>query len=276
MSISIENSFSEPETLQSAGRILDVLLCFNRGKREWGIAELASELGVHKSIIRRCVATLVAKGFLRQNPEDKRFRLGYVVFELGKLVLPGEEIKKTALPFMYELSKKTGASVFLTMERDGQAVCIGRIDAPKPLKVSFEEGRRSPLHAGASARVLLAYMPDFQVQRIIQAGLERFTENTLTEPERLLAELESTRRRGYAVSTGELDAGATAIAVPIFNESGGAIASLSISGPASDFAPERVPSLVDMTMASAMAVGRALFSGKGGMCNVQVTESVGH
>jgi DNA-binding IclR family transcriptional regulator len=261
MSLPREVRVSEPEALQSAGRILDILLCFTPQRREWSVAELSAELGIHKSIVRRCVITLVSRGFLKQNPEDRRFRLGYAVFDLGALVLPGEEIRRVATPVMQELSRLTSTSVFLTMEEDGQAVCIGRVDSPGPLKVTFEVGRRSPLHAGASARVLLAHMPPEEVDRVIRNGLTRFTENTFVSGDLLLEELALTRQRGYALSFGELDPGVAALGVAVRGRIGEVVASLSVSGPSSDFTPGRIPELVEMTRRSAEAITGALFGG---------------
>jgi len=86
----------------------------------------------------------------------------------------------------------------------------------------------------------------------LQTGLLR-TLQTLVE------ELTRTRERGYAISTGELDEGVTAIGVPIKGGSGEVLASLSISGPTIDFTPERVPCLVEATLDCAERIRRQLF-----------------
>jgi IclR family KDG regulon transcriptional repressor len=244
-----DRSSKEPETLQSAGRILDVLLCFSKTRPDWSFTELVEELGANKSVVRRCLVTLLAKGFLKQSPADKRYRLGLVLFELGSLVLPNEELTRVATPLMQRLSKDTGSSVFLTMEEQDQAVCVARVDSPRPLRVTFEVGRRSPLHAGASARVILAYLPEERIKRILGQQLPRYTDRTMSDPEVLLAELRDTRQRGYAISTGELDQAVTAIGVPIIGRDGEVMASLSISGPVLDFPPEKIPDLIEATRA---------------------------
>jgi IclR family KDG regulon transcriptional repressor len=253
----------EPETLQSAGRILDVLLCFTQEKPERSFSELVDELGVNNSVVRRCIATLLVKGFLKQNPIDKKYRLGLVLFELGSLVLPKEELTRVAMPLMQHLSIETRSSAFLTMEDNDQAVCIARVDSPKPLKVTFEVGRRSPLHAGASARVILAYLPEERIKKIIDGHLPRYTDRTLCDPEAILAELHETRKRGYAISTGELDQAVTAIGVPIMGRNGEILASLSISGPVTDFSPERIPALIEATRVCGHKITSLLWGGEG-------------
>ncbi len=254
-----EDQVADCDILQSAGRILDVLLCFSKNKPDWTITELADELGLHKSVARRCVVTLASRGFLRQDLPDRRYRLGLVLFELGSIVLPTREIVTTSMPFMKELSRVTSSSVFLTMEAENQAVCVARVDSPKPLRVTFEVGRCSPLHAGASARVMLAYLPEARIRTILELEMHQFTDRTVVDRERLIEELARTRERGYAISTGELDEGVTAIGVPIMDGNGEILASLSISGPVMDFAPECVPVLVETTRDCAESIRRELF-----------------
>ena len=248
----------DPDVLQSAGRILDVLLCFTKRKSDWSIAELAEELGFHKSVTRRCVVTLLSRGFLRQDPLDKRYKLGLVLFELGSVVLPTEALVDLAKPFMKSLSNETNSSVFLTINVENEAVCISRVDSPKPLRVTFEVGRRSPLHAGASARAILAFLPESHIRTILDSGLQTFTDSTITDVEDLICELSKTKRLGYTISTGELDDNVTAIGVPIMDRNNDVLASLSISGPATDFPSERIPALTQSTLDCAKSIQDAL------------------
>jgi DNA-binding IclR family transcriptional regulator len=249
---------TDPDILQSAGRILDVLLCFTKRNPDWSISELAEELGFHKSVTRRIVITLVSRGFLRLDPIDKRYRLGLVLFELGSVVLPTEALVELSKPFMKRLSRETDSSVFLTINADDQAVCVARVDSPNPLRVTFEVGRRSPLHAGASARAILAFLPETHIKSILNAGLEPFTDATITDVGKLVEELRKTRELGYTISCGELDDRVTAIGVPIMDRNNGVLASLSISGPTTDFTPERLLPLIQSTRDCASAIEEVL------------------
>jgi DNA-binding IclR family transcriptional regulator len=249
---------TDPDILQSAGRILDVLLCFTKNHADWSIAELAEELGFHKSVTRRLVITLASRGFLRQDPFDKRYKLGLVLFELGSAIFPTEELVDLSRPFMKKLSKETDSSVFLTINADNQAVCVARVDSPNPLRVTFEVGRRSPLHAGASARAILAFLPDSRIRSILEEGLESFTDATITDVESLTKELNKTKELGYTISTGELDDRVTAIGVPIMDRNDQVLASLSISGPTTDFSPDRLLSLIQSTRACATTIQNVL------------------
>ncbi len=169
-----------------------------------------------------------------------------------------------AKPFMSELSKETSASVFLTARVDEQAICIARVDSPKPLRVTFEVGRRSAMHAGASARAILAFLPEEKINSVIDSGLEAYTGRTLADPEKLRASLAESRRLGYTFSDGgELDEGVSAIGVPVMNGNNLVLASLSISGPNSDFTPERKEFLVRKTQESAAAIQNALHHASG-------------
>jgi len=254
----LEIQHNEADILQSAGRMLDLLLCFTKRKSDWSVAELAEELGFHKSVTRRLVITLVSRGFLRQDPITKRYKLGLVLFELGSVVLPIEELVELSKPFMKELSRQTDASVFLTIIEDNQAVCVSRVDSPKPLKVTFEIGRCSPLHAGASARAILAFLPEERIREVLALDLESFTDATITNVEKLTLELERTRELGYAISSGELDANVTAIGAPIMDRNNDVLGSVSISGPTIDFPPDRLLSLIQSTRLCAKAIENRL------------------
>jgi DNA-binding IclR family transcriptional regulator len=141
---------------------------------------------------------------------------------------------------MRELANKTGETVLLTEYHDRQIVCIEKIETSHSVRLALNIGAiRSP-HAGASSKVLMAYLPDAEVHTIIrERGLPRLCDRTITDPDELQHELKRIRERGYADSYEETDVGAWGIATPIWNWRGEVVAALGVAGPTVRFSQHK-------------------------------------
>jgi DNA-binding IclR family transcriptional regulator len=162
---------------------------------------------------------------------------------------------------MRSLQEATGETVLLTVPSEDrtESVCIDRLESSHRLRLILEVGRRIPLHAGASSKVLLAYLPAEQVKRVVRLrGLPRVNRNTITDPSALERELEEIRQRGYALSFEETNEGAAGVAAPIFGADGGLMGGLGIAGPLIRFTPERLDYLIPTVCAHADEITRAL------------------
>ncbi|MFQ5855880.1 MAG: IclR family transcriptional regulator C-terminal domain-containing protein [Anaerolineae bacterium] len=240
-------SISDDVYLKTVDRALKVLLRFDEEHPEWGSSELADALGLHRSVVYRSLATLENRGFVARVDGSARFRLGLKLVELGNIVLSGIDLRRIAHPEMVRLAKETGASAFLTVVSDDESVCIDRVDSPQRVRVTLNVGRRYPLHAGASNKLLLAYLPPEARAEVIARGLPAYTPNTITGPEALEEDLAIIRRQGWAFTVGELTPEVAAIGVPVRDSNGEVVAALSIAGLASRFSEDRLPQLLDVT-----------------------------
>lgn len=211
-------------------RALKLVLCFSPERPQWTVSELSRYLGYSKSTVSRILGTLEKLGFADQDPVGGGYRLGLRFFELGNVLASGMDLKRVALPVMTRLVAETGQTTLLTVPSDGQAVCVEKVDSPDPVRVTFQLGRRGPLHAGASGKALLAFMPDEAVERVITAGLRRYTERTITDPEELRSNLAVIRAAGYVVTCGEVDEGVVGVAAPVFDAGGSVVASVTVVG----------------------------------------------
>lgn len=120
-----------------------------------------------------------------------------------------------------------------------------------------ERGRILPLHAGASAQAILAFLPAEDQRAILESALEQFTPATITDPGRLRRRLVAIRKQGYAESKGEVYPGAMGIAAPIFAREGRVVASIAVSGPAGRIAKRR-RAITDHVVAAGTEVSRIL------------------
>lgn len=194
--------------------------------------EIAESLDMPKSTAYRYVRTLSERGFIERT-RGGSYRLGLVFIELGRRALESNrDLHLAVLPSMQRIAQATGESVSVMRLFNQQAVCIESIGGTHALRVTIERGRVQPLHAGASSKVLLAYESDESRDALLAEPLTRYTDTTITDKPALIATLNDIRACGYAVSDGEIDVGARAVAVPIHNSYGEVMAALSIEAPA--------------------------------------------
>ena len=218
------------QSSSTAENVLDVLLLFDASRPELTAEQISRLIGAPRSTTYRYIRTLREKGFLEATAKDA-YRLGPRLLQFARLAGRQEDVGRIALPFMEELCQKTRETVLLTRLFDGHAVCIERVEAPQAVRITFERGQVQPLHADASSKILLAYISEEKAEDYLTLPLRAFTPNTLTDPDELKAQLRQIRQQGYCLTEGEVDAGATSVAVPIFGRRGRLVAGLTVAGP---------------------------------------------
>ena len=212
--------------------MLDILLLFQDGKERKSIDEISQALDLPKSTAYRLVRILQESGLL-EKAGSAHYQLGVTFLKLSRVALnSNRDIRLMALPGMKRVAEAVAESVSLMRLMNRQVVCIESIEGQHALRVSIEQGRTQLLHAGASSRVLLAHLPESEWPDYLEFPLRRFTETTITDFDALRANLRQVRRDGYTVSNGEIDIGARAVAVPLFNSRDEVVAALSIEAPA--------------------------------------------
>lgn len=251
---------SDDVYLKTVDRALEMLLQFNEEHPEWSSSELATALDLHRSVVYRSLMTLERRGFVQRVDGSGRFRLGPKLLELGNVVLSDIDLRQAAHPEMVRLARETGESVFLTVVSGDESVCIDRVDTSQPVRVTLDIGGRYPLHAGASNKLLLAYLPAETRREIIARGLPAYTSNTITDPDILERDLALIRRQGWVFTVGELTPEVAAIGVPVRDSNRELVAALSIAGPVSRFQQERLPQLLEATRRAAENVSRQLLA----------------
>ncbi|ORW41846.1 IclR family transcriptional regulator [Mycobacterium paraense] len=226
----------------TADRALDILLLFNEKKLVWSGAEIADRIGVARSTGYRYMQSLVNAGFVEEGAGG--FRLGPRIFELARLARAGTSLGDIAVPAMRSLVAAVGETALLTRRSGRFVVCLELVEAPRPVRLSYERGHVLPINAGAAAEVLLAWASPDEVASVLNtAPLERFTAKTLTDPAQLQARLAQIRKDGVAISQGELDKEILGVAAPIHSARGGVIAAVSVAALASRVPRSEVKSL---------------------------------
>ena len=217
------------ERNSTADRALNILEMFSDARLVLSAAEVAEHLGVARSTAYRYLETLVQSNFLA---EDGRagFRLGMKVLQLSRLARQSYGLADIAGPALRTLADRFHQTVLLTKLMGNAVVCLEREESSEQyVRLSYQRGTILPVNAGASALVLLPWLPaDGLTQLLASAQLQRFTAATVTDPAELTTRLARIRADGYAVTQGEVDPDAIGIAAPVFQSSGAVLAGVSI------------------------------------------------
>jgi DNA-binding IclR family transcriptional regulator len=247
-------------SFQVLDRTFAILDVFDEEHADWSTTDIARSLELPIPTVHRILTALKRRGYVTQHAETKRFRLGAAALQLGDRARAVVDLSSVALQELRVLSSVTGETALLTVltpQRD-RGVCLERVEAAHPLRLSVSPGRQLPLHAGASQKVLLAFLGDDEVDRIISDGLEHLCGATITDPRLLREELARIRRRGWASSFEETNLGVWGIAVPVLNAQDEIVCAVGIAGPSARLTTERVSSDLRHVHGAARAISAAL------------------
>jgi len=221
------------QPLTSARSALQVLKAFTPEHPEWGVRELSSHLGWARSTTHVLLSTLAGEGFLKQSP-DRRYRLGWTIFELGSVFLSGLELREVALPVMRRLNQRFNEAVHVAVLDRGEAVYVEKVASAKSVQLFTRMGLRYPAHCSGVGKALLAHASETVLRDV---SLIPFTSHTIVDPHVFRQELEHIRNVGVAYDREEALVGLSCVAAPIYDFTGEVIAALSISLPTVRFLP---------------------------------------
>lgn len=250
----------EEYTVRALARGLQVLRCFTPARPLVSLQEIAEQLGVPKGSAFRLVATLESLGYLRQDPETKRYRLDIGVLELGFACLSGLGYPEVAQPYLERLAAEVEESASMAVLDDLEIVYVARASIRRVMSINLSVGSRLPAYCTSMGKVLLAALePDELEERLARVEWRAYTPRTITNLDALRAELARVRQRGYAINDEELETGLRSVAAPVMDRSGRIVAAINVSLVASrtsmDVIHERV---VPTVVARAAEVSAAL------------------
>ncbi len=218
-------------TLSTLEKCVQILNLFTEAAPRLSVDDISARLGIPKSTVYRYLTALKKHRLIAEDSHPGTYRLGEGLLVLARGVVRSS-VQEIALPFMEELQRDYGETVILSALRNDRGVCLEKVEGTHALRVSHDRGEIFPLHAGASGKILLAFLPLQEQARIIRTqGLPRFTATTITDPKQMREELARIRAQGYAESDGEVTEGTYGIGAPILDRSGGIIAGISVAAP---------------------------------------------
>jgi IclR family transcriptional regulator, pca regulon regulatory protein len=214
--------------VQSLERGLAVIRAFDAEHRDLTLSEVARATGLTRAAARRFLLTLVALGYVHF--DGGRFSLRPRVLELGFAYLSSLSLPEVAQPYMEELVATINESSSISVLDDTDIVYVARVPTRRIMSITLAVGTRLPAYATSMGRVLLAALPDAELEeRLARIEVRPLTKRTVKDHDALRRALDVVRRQGYAVVDQELEEGLRSGAVPIRDASGAVVAALNVS-----------------------------------------------
>ena len=248
---------SGPSQVQSVDRAIAILfLLAQRG--DAGVTEVAAELGVHKSTAFRLIGALESGSLIDQDGERGKYRLGRGILRLAAATNERLELPTESRPVCRRLAADLDEAVNLAILDRGEATHILQEYGTSSITGRNWIGQRTPLHATASGKILLAYADAVTLKEILASNLHSYTPHTITEPAMLEAELAAVREQGWASTAEEFEIGLNAVAAPVRDATGEVVAAVGVSGPSYRLTVESFPEVAAHLLAGAGEIGARL------------------
>lgn len=249
----------KPDTMKTLTKTLSVLDLFSDVQDEWSVTGIGQTLGLPVATTHRIVRSLTDHGYL-QRTDRARYRLDDGALGLGFRAVETLDVRAALHPLLREMGHETDETVVLSVPdaRRRCARCVDRIEPNHPLRLSLDIGECTPLHAGATAKAVLAFLDPAIAEDILAHRLERVAPRTITNAEKLRDELGLIRSRGWAYSYEETDVGAWGVAAPVLTLGGNLVAVIGAIGPTARHSDAATDRLVSATQAAARLASRTL------------------
>lgn len=210
-----------PASNKATVRTLRLLALFLENPRgDFRVTDLCKKLDINKQTAIRSLQTLLEEGYLVKNAQGNRYELGYRIAELGHFDQAEPDLVEIAMPYMQQLHALTGATVTLAMRVGDHQLILEGIDGKWPLLAKLGRGKPMPLYLGPVSRMLLASLPDIEIQDYLarHMPLKKLTPLTITDPDLLMKDIQRSREMGIA--QGEAAPGVGVVGFPIFGFDG--------------------------------------------------------
>lgn len=228
-------------------KILDL---FTLEKSSWKITEISKTLNLHHSTVYRILKNLKEERFIFQDIKTKEYSLGLKFLEMGSIVVLSLELFKKAKPILKRLAKLyDGTVLHLTILEGFEAIYLDKIESIRSFPMNSRQGRRAPLYCTGVGKILLAYLPEQDIDYILRnINLVKYTKNTINDMDEIKDNLKLIRKRGYAIDNEEISYGVKCIAGPIRDFTGKVIASVSIASSPIYFREQNLASMLKILL----------------------------
>ncbi len=244
---------------RSVERALTILHMFIVGEAEIGLSDISGRVGLHQSTVFRLLVTLSGSGFVEQNPQTGRYRLGPAALSLGQAFMRHSDLRQIAESPLASLRDRSGETVHLATLDRAEVIYLEKLPGLHPIGLmSSRVGDRAPAHCTGLGKALLAHEPEPIIREYLKIGLRGYTPRTITRMGALLTELDKVRRSGFAIDDEEHEMGVVCVAAPV-SDSRRVVAAISVAGPADRIREEnRHSTLTQQVLAAADEISAKL------------------
>jgi IclR family transcriptional regulator, acetate operon repressor len=249
----VTNAKQDKAAIQSVDRSLAILEHLSSGPQS--VTELAHTLGIHKSTAFRLLATLETRGFVSQESERGKYRLGMKLVHLATSVTADLDLIRLARPICEELSEATQETVNIAVLEGNEVINLDQVIGSSAIVSMNWTGKRHPPSCTSTGKVLLAFLSD--AKKYLRK-LEPCTDHSITNIKHFQEQLEDIRVNGYGFTTEELELGLSAVAAPVWSAKNEVIAAVCVSGPSYRMTKERIPELGELTKKAGLEISEKL------------------
>jgi IclR family acetate operon transcriptional repressor len=240
--------------LDNACLVIDLIANTPQG---CALKDISAKLDIPRTSALRIVQTLLHRNFLDKN-EDGAFTLGTALVHVGVMALDSLDIRGFARPVLRKLSHETGESSHIAMLNGDKSLLVEVCDSPHPVRIASRPGTLVDLHSSSTGKIFLAYCIPEPAEFCRALELTQHTPNTSISVEAVLADIEQTRKQGYAMDEEEYVPGARCIAAPILNAFEKTIAAIGITASCSTFSKTRIPAMSDRLRKAAAEISSSM------------------
>jgi DNA-binding IclR family transcriptional regulator len=242
---------------QAIARAVAILKCFTDAQPQLSLAEVARATQLNKATAYRMLAALEKEGLVARQGDADAYRLGSEAIALGGRALRATTLYSASHAELEALAHAIGETATIETLLGGEILILNEAISARLLGAMPSLGTRWAAHATSTGKALLAHLPEAERETMLRQPLERFTAHTLGAAA-LRQQLDQVRQQGYATVRDELEIGYAAVAAPVFDYQGRAIAALCVGGPGVRLTPERLHELAAPVVQAAARVSERL------------------
>ncbi len=249
----------EIKLIQSLSRAAEIMQYVSQNGNNSGLIEISKAIGLSKSTVHGLISTLVFLGYMQQDLDSGKYKLGLKLFELGQIVHHSLDIRSVSLPYLKKLVQDCEETAHLSILSGTEVIYIEKVDSHRSVRIMSRVGGCNPAYCTGVGKVLLANLSASELAKYLKTvPLVRFTPKTITDIEIFREHLNGVRDQGYGFDIEEFEQGLSCAAAPIKNHQETVVASISISGPSVRLSLGKLEELVQAVISAANAISRDL------------------
>ncbi|HOV91421.1 MAG TPA: IclR family transcriptional regulator [Syntrophorhabdaceae bacterium] len=240
-------------------KAFDVLRLMVDGYKPLGVTEISKRLSISKSTVFGILKALEDENLILKDNSNKKYLIGPGLFELSKKVFKGGELSNVARPFLERLVKEVDETVFLCIRENDKIENLDVIEARKAVKITSPVGMKMPITASVLCKIFLSPMDNNDIRDFLaKKGLPKYTENSITDIDRFIEEIEKTRKLGYSLDLEEYLRGVRALATLIYYGDNTPAGAICIVGFTSSIKDDKLPMMIQNLKNTAQLINERL------------------
>ena len=215
-------------SVQALDRTFDLLELLARFPEGLALSDISGQIGLHKSTVHRLLGSLKDRGYIEQDEDSSRYRIGMAFIALAAPYLNQLDLKTVAEPEMRRLSDRLGVTVYLATLRDGEVVYLDKVERYDGFRRFDIIGRHVPVHCTSLGKSLLMDLAPERIEELLQHRPPlKMTPRTIVDVEGILEEVERCRNRGWSSDLEEHEEGVNCVGAPLRDYRGRTVAAIS-------------------------------------------------